>query len=288
MINPGRNNGVLLQVKSLGVPVQAPSQRNQAGYEIRWSSDPEVSTSCPVHILIGDRELKKFLQVSVDPSYIKSDMLTVTHVTVAPGQNNLTKDECIAHGASKENWDLVRVGLVISGKTDRGPVMDTLDWIGSRTEFKDGYHKHAALKHASSRGISHATIHTHTDASNLLMAADFIRKIRIDMKPSLRTSELVRNLLEEAMVNEDVSQYTPEKAKHVLSEIQRAFVTSREQRLSELEDSGIKELTSRREAQDKLDDLAQPTPQHQQQDSTAYEHDEPDFEVRRPSGPKFH
>lgn len=256
--------GLIVQIKGLGVPVQSPSTRNQEGFEVRWSSDPEVPGDAPAHVLIGQDELQRFLELAVDRRFVVADLLTLTPVTVPEDSNALSRLESIEMGIHPDNWNTVRVALVISGNASRGPVMDEIEWVGTREEYTEGTHMREAFEHAIRRGIRSPSIFPHTESGHILRAAEFLTDFRRQMKPSLRASEMMTNVLEANLVGLDLTHINADRAKHYLQEIQRALVQVRRQRIHELDDTGRLEAEMKRRAQDDrsaLDQSAAPAAQ---------------------------
>lgn len=248
-------NGIIIQIKGLGVPVQAPSQRNQEGYEIRWSSDPEVPENAPTHVLIGSTELQRFLELAVDRRFVVADLIQLTQVLVPDDRNSLTRIEAVAAGIHPDNWNTVRVALVISGNAARGPVMDEIEWIGTRDEYFEGTHLREAFDHAQRRGIKSPSIFPHTESGHILRAAEFLGEFRRQMKPSLRAAETMTHVLEENLCGLDLTNINPDRAAHYLREIQRAFIAHRDQQFMELEDTGRIEGQMKHKAKAELDEL---------------------------------
>jgi hypothetical protein len=248
-------NGTILQIKGLGVPVQAPSGRNMDGYEVRWSSDPEVPNDAPAHVLIGHDEVKRFLELAVDRRFIEANLITLTPVQVEDETNSMDRSKTLLAGINPDNWNVVRVALIISGTSTRGPVMDQLEWVGTRPEYAQGNHMREAFLHAQHRGIKSPAIFPHTDSGHLQRAADFISEFRAQYRPSLRASERMAQVLEANLVNLDVANIHPDRAKHYLLEIQRATQNVREQRMNNMEDMGMADALLKRRAQDDLDAL---------------------------------
>jgi len=259
-------NGTILQIKGMGIPVQSSSDRNMEGYEVRWSSDPQVHPDSPAHVLIGHDEVKRFLELAVDRRFIEANLLTVTPVQVADNTNSMSRTEALAAGINPDNWNVVRVALIISGSSTLGPVMDELEWVGTRDEYAQGNHMREAFLHAQYRGIKSPAIFPHTDSGHLLRAAAFMTEFRSQFRPSLRASERMAQALESSLVNIDLTDIHPDRAKHYLLEIQRATQNLREQRLHNLEDTGMADAMLQRQAQDDLDSL-------------------PKASAKRPSGP---
>ncbi|MBA1280405.1 hypothetical protein [Stutzerimonas stutzeri] len=223
------------------------------GYEVRWSSDPEVPHDARAHVLIGHDEVKRFLDLAVQRRFIDANLLTVTPVQVADDVNSMSRDETLAAGINPDNWNVVRVALIISGNSDRGPVMDELEWVGNRDEYAQGNHMREAFIHGQHRGIKSPAVFPHTDSGHLMRAAEFISEFRTQFRPSLRASERMAEVLESNLAETDLSDIHPDRAKHYLLEIQRATRNLREQRLHNLEDMGLADAKLQRRAQDDLD-----------------------------------
>jgi len=248
-------NGTILQIKGMGIPVQAPSGRNMDGYEVRWSSDPEVPQDAPAHVLIGHEEVKRFLELAVDARFVAANLITVTPVQVEDDRNSMSRPQTLLAGINPDNWNVVRVALIISGNSARGPVMDELEWVGTRDEYTQGNHMREAFLHAQHRGIKSPAIFPHTDTGHLLRAAEFMSEFRAQYRPSLRASERLAQVLEANLVSIDLTDIHPDRAKHYLIEIQRATQNLREQRMNNLEDMGMEDALLKRRAQDDLDTL---------------------------------
>ncbi|MCF6783715.1 hypothetical protein [Stutzerimonas stutzeri] len=257
-------NGTILQIKGMGIPVQSASDRNMEGYEVRWSSDPQVHPDSPAHVLIGHEEVKRFLELAVDRRFIEANLLTVTPVQVDDNVNSMSRSEALEAGINPDNWNVVRVALIISGSSSLGPVMDELEWVGTRDEYAQGSHMREAFLHAQHRGIKSPTIIPHTDSGHLLRAAEFMTEFRSQFRPSLRASERMAQVLESNLVNLDLANVHPDKAKHYLVEIQRATRNLREQKLLNLEEIGMVEAVLKRQAQDDLDSLPNASPKRSQ------------------------
>lgn len=248
-------NGTILQIKGMGVPVQAPSGRNMEGYEVRWSSDPEVPHDAPAHVLIGHEEVKRFLELAVDRRFVEANLITLTPVQVDDETNSMDRSKTLLAGINPDNWNLVRVALIISGNSARGPVMAELEWMGNRQEYAQGNHMREAFLHAQHLGIKSPAIFPHTDSGHLQRAADFMSEFRAQYRPSLRASERMAQVLEANLVNIDLTNIHPDRAKHYLLEIQRATQNVREQRMNNMEDLGMADAMLKRRAQDDLDAL---------------------------------
>lgn len=234
-------NGTIIQIKGLGIPVQSASDRNTEGYEIRWSSDPEISESARAHVLIGSDELRRFIELAVDKRFLSVDYMQITPVQIQDDQRSLSREQSIQAGVNPNNWDTVRVGIVVAGNGPRGPVMDTIEWIGSREEYNEGSHLHEGYEHAKTRDLSPRSvqIYTHPDSGQIAQAADFFQQFRRQLRPSLRASETLAAVLEAKVCEMDVSNIHPDKAAFYLQEIQKAFIQRRNYREHELSEVGM-------------------------------------------------
>lgn len=269
-------NGIVLQVQGLGVPVQVPSTRVEAGFEVRWSSDPESSPDAPAHVLHGHHEVQRFLALAVDPRFLQGDMIKIIPVEVDDDQSTLSKAACVTLGVSPDNWSNVRVALVVTGNTSRGPVMDTLEWLGSRDEYAAGAPMREALQHAHARGMRSPSFFTQQEGGHILRAAEFMQNFRRQMKPSLRLAELMQEKIVQSIIQSDFSDIHPERATHYLRQAQEAMRNCQEQRLNELEDLGLEDALLLKTAQDARDSLA----------ADQYEQSAPS--PRRSGGPMLH
>lgn len=233
-------NGIIIEIKGLGIPVQAHSTRNSQEMEVRWSSDPDIPVDAPAHVLIGHKELQRFVELAVDRRFAVADLMKLTPVELESGKNAISRTAAIAAGVNPDNWDLVRVALVISGNGTRGSVIDQIEWIGSREEHNEGGHLREAFAHAQRRGIKAPAIFTHgdRDCGHLLQAAEFINGFRRQLKPSLHAADVLTRALETNLCSLDLTRINPDRAAHYLREIQAAFIQSRNQRLMELDDTG--------------------------------------------------
>jgi hypothetical protein len=263
-------NGIILQVQGLGVPVQMDSDRVEAGFVVGWSSDVDCPTDAPAHVLIGSKEVDRFLRMAVDPRFQQAGLIQVIAVEVGDEQTAISRQDCIhKYQISPDNWNSVRTALVIAGNSPKGPVMDTMEWIGTRQEYAEGAHMREAFQHASTRGMKAVTLYTQQEGGHILNAADFIHGFRRQMKPSLRYAELLRQQIESAVIDMDCNQIHGERAVHVLRQIQNAFRHEQEQQLCELQDLGMDTAKFQRTAQEVVEELDSPN-------------------ARKPRGPSLH
>lgn len=224
-------HGIIIQVKGLGIPVQAPSNRHESGFELRWSSDPDVPSDAPGHVLIGSKEVTRFLQLGVDRQFTDAKLLTLTTISVADDTQAVSRADLIAAGVHADNWETVRVGLVISGDAAKGPVMDNVEWLGTRDEYAEGKHMAEAYQHALRRGIRSPAIFANAESVQVLRAADRLRTFQQQMKPALRSAQAMSEALEAAVIGIDTDTLTGERAIHYLRQLQDAFVNNRREQL---------------------------------------------------------
>ena len=247
--------GLILQVRGLGVLIQHPCESISAGFELRWSSDPETSPDSPAHVLLGDEQLKRFLHVGLAQSYITKKMVSIIPVSVGDDKNSLSKAECLKIGLEADNWEMVRTPLSVSGHTSEGPVIATKAWWGSRDEFSSNEHISHAMSYGQNLGMRRPVILSDKERGQLLNAADFFESYRKEMRPSLRAADLIMQGTEEALMAVDVDRISPEQAKHYLRNIQTAFEGLREQRLQQFNLVGLGDALSAQQAKEKVDAL---------------------------------
>lgn len=233
---------VIFQVEGLGVPVQMPSNRNADGYEVRWSSDPDVPLNAPVHALIGEKSLQRFLSLSIDKRFRDANLISLVPVKLssqhlALWQSNPTitavgiaPDEAIRSGVSPSAWEYVRVALVVSGTTPQGPRMDEIEWYGTREEHNEGMHLREAYEHCKAHRISAPTIFHHNHSEEVFNASDFFSAFQRQLKPSLRAAHEMSEALEQYLLKLDVDKIAPERALKYLEDLQKATAKKVEQR----------------------------------------------------------
>ncbi|KKN80610.1 hypothetical protein LCGC14_0328290 [marine sediment metagenome] len=217
-------NQVLIQVKGMGVPVQAPTARNADGFEIRWSSDADISPDCPVHVLSDKKQLERFVQLAVDDRFRSADLIQIIPVVVPDGSDSLTREQAINLGADPENWNMIRVAMVISGNSSRGPIMDEIEWAGTREEHAEGAHMQEAYEHAHRRKINHPSIFSHNQGGHLQKAASFMNEFQRQMKPSLRAAEEMTKGHERALLSMDLDNLNPDRALFYLKQMQTSLI----------------------------------------------------------------
>ncbi|EKY4114266.1 TPA: hypothetical protein ACGW3M_001157 [Pseudomonas aeruginosa] len=271
--------GIIVQVKGLGVPVQAPTDKVDAGYMLRWSSDPDLPPDLPTHVLSSEREAMRFLQLAVDGHRISPESVRVLPIQVERGQTAVTAEEAIGVGADPENWNMVRVALSIAGNSSIGPVVDNYDWTGTRQEFQEGQHLRDAMKRGQSLGMRNPSFFTHNEgAGHIINAANHIQNVRRQFNPSLRTAELIATSVQDAVLELDVPSLSHERALFYLTQIKSAFASLQVERLHEAQTLGRAEAEDARVAQDQIDHLSE----HEQNYEATPE------PPRKPSGPRLH
>lgn len=245
-------HGIILEIQGFGVLAQAPSTLTQSGYAIRWSSDPDTPPDAPVHVLKGHDEVKRFLELGVDRRFVKSEFIRLIPAQLEEGSNRVSREEAVRLGVSEELLNTVRAALVISGNSAQGPVMDEIEWVGTRSEYAEGTHMREAFLHAQQRGIKSPAIFPHTDRGHLLRASTFMENFITSYRPSLLAAELVRKVLDTNLAKLDVSSIHPERAKQYLGEIKRAVMDWQQQQEYNL--PSVKEnFTEMKKAQDQLE-----------------------------------
>lgn len=257
-------NGVVLQVQGLGVPVQLASNRVEAGYVIGWSTDAECPSDAPAHVLIGSKEIERFLRMAVDPRFLSGDLIKLVPVEVDDDQYAISRVDCISrYQINPDNWAMVRTALVIAGNTAKGPVMDMHEWIGTRDEYAQGAHMREAFQHGMNRGIKSPSVYTPDEGGHIQNAAEFLTGFRRQMKPSLRYAELLRKQIETAVQDIDLDTMHGERALNILRQIQDAFRLQQQQQLIELEELGVDTAQLQRKAHDALnqEELKEPAAQ---------------------------
>jgi len=215
-------NHTTVQVKGLGVPVQSPNNKISEGFELRWSSDPDVPANARVHLFSSKKEIDRFLRLAIDERFLKSDLITIIPVSAPDGTNSLSREEAIRAGIHPDNWDLIRVALVISGNNERGPVMDEIEWVGSREQHNEGVHMQEAFEHANRRKITQPAIFQHNQCGHLLRAAEFMSMFQRKMKPTLNAAIRMDEALEERLLMLDTSKINGDSAIHYLHQLQQA------------------------------------------------------------------
>ncbi|MDZ5605179.1 hypothetical protein SJI00_20620 [Pseudomonas sp. RP23018S] len=218
---------IVLQVEGLGVPVvsNAPS----ANIEMRWSSDPDISADAPAYLFRDANEVTNFLSFAVDKRFINQHLLTTFRVEANDDARWLPRAEAEVQGVGALNWDLVRVGLIISGNSKEGPVSDALEWVGQREEYQDYGYMRAAFEYASSHKISGPTIVTHNEARQTLAAAEYMTNFHQSIKPQAMIAHQVLDRITAELHSMDLEVMSADRAKSTLVKVKAALIDAHEQ-----------------------------------------------------------
>jgi len=218
---------IVLQVQGLGIPVLA-SQASEK-IELRWSSDPDISADAPAFLFHDAKEIEKFLTFAVDKRFINENLLLPIRVNAPKDAISLSRADAEAQGIDGVNWDLVRVGVIINGNSNMGPVSDSLEWIGTRDEYLNSGHMLEAFHHAAHREISNPIIVTHNESHQTLAAADFMTAFHSSIKPQLMNANQVLERLTRELNALDVDSINPDRAVRILKQLQSAMIDARDQ-----------------------------------------------------------
>lgn len=221
-------NGMIIEIKNLGVPVQHPSKDNPSGSVLRWSSDPEVSPFARAHVIIGNAEFQRFMKLAVPEEFINKAAMVIHPVLVEDGVTSISRDEAIDAGASIESWLNVRTLMVIVGKNKAQPEALTKEWYGSRDDYFSKQHILDAAHFAKIRDISAPVIFTDDDVHQMLNAANDAHHHLLTMNPALRTTKLMTEVLERSLANLDLDKINPDRAMHILNEIKDSAIAHQE------------------------------------------------------------
>lgn len=217
-------NGMIIEIKNLGVPVQHQTKDNPSGSVIRWSSDPEVSPFAPAHVIVGSNEFNRFIKLAVPQEFIDNAAMTIHPTLVEDGQTTVSRDKAIDAGASLDSWLNVRTLLVIVGKDRTAPQAISKEWYGSREDYFSNQHILDGAHFAKIKNISTPTIFTDSDISQLLNASNTAHHHLLTMNPALRTAKLMTEVLERSLANLDTDTVHPDRAMHILNEIKEAAI----------------------------------------------------------------
>lgn len=218
---------IVLQVEGLGIPVVV--SEPTAKTELRWSSDPDIRADAPAYLFHDSKEIHQFLTFAVDKRFINESLLMPIRVTAPQDAISLPRADAEAQGVSARSWDLVRVGLIISGNSNKGPVSDALEWVGDREEYANSAHMLEAYQHASNRGISNPIIVPHNESHQTLAAAEFMTVFHHSIKPQLMNAHQVLERLTSELSGLDVDAMNPDRAASILKQIKYAFDDAHEQ-----------------------------------------------------------
>lgn len=218
---------IVLQVQGLGIPVVVSG--DSAKTDLRWSSDPDTNADAPAYLFHDSKEIQQFLTFAVDERFINQNMLMPIRVIAPEGASSLPREEAEAQGVDAQNWELVRVGLIISGNSNKGPVSDALEWVGDREEYAENKHLLEAYQHAKYRGITNPIIVPHNEAHQTLEAAEFMTVFHHSIKPQLMNAHHVLNRLTSELSGLEVDSLNPDRAVSILRQIKNAFDDAHEQ-----------------------------------------------------------
>lgn len=218
---------IVLQVEGLGVPVvsNAPSEN----IELRWSSDPDISADAPAYLFRDANEVTHFLSFAVDKRFINQHLLSTTRVDADDDARWLPRAEAEVQGVDAINWDLVRVGLIISGNSKEGPVSDALEWVGSREEYQEHGFMRAAFEYASRHKISGPTIVPHNEARQTLAAAEYMTNFHQSIKPQVMIAHQVLDRITAELHSLDLEVMSADRAKSTLQQVKAALIDAHEQ-----------------------------------------------------------
>lgn len=215
---------VILQISRLGIPVLIDGQSGSP--ELRWSCDPDIKADAPAYLFRESVDIKDFLSFAIDKSFITESSLLPIRVNAPDDAVTMSREEAQRQGVSSDNWDSVRVGMIISGNTSKGPVSDALEWYGEREEYGNGVHVMAAFQYAKSKDISSPTIVPHNESSHTLVAAEFMTSFHHTIKPQLLNAHQVLNSLKTDLRSLDLETLNPDRALQILKQIKSAFSES--------------------------------------------------------------
>lgn len=218
---------IVLQVEGLGVPVvsNAPAEN----IELRWSSDPDISADAPAYLFRDANEVTHFLSFAVDKRFINQNLLSTVRVEADDDARWLPRAEAESQGVDAINWDLVRVGLIISGNSKDGPVSDALEWVGGREEYQEHGYMRAAFEYASRHKISGPTIVTHNEARQTLAAAEYMTNFHQSIKPQVMIAHQVLDRITAELHSLDLDVMSADRAKSTLQQVKAALIDAHEQ-----------------------------------------------------------
>lgn len=216
-------NSTIIEVANLGVPVQHPKRNDPTMFEWRWSSDPEVDVDAPVHVFKTANELKRFVHLAVQKQFIDAGCMKIIPITNPEQRSSITREEAIDAGADRKHWDWVRLAMAISGNSRRGPMMDTIEWAGTREEYQEGLYLQEAFAHVKNREWTNVNIFTPAESKYVQNAADYLNEHQRQMRPQLRAAQEMVVRLEDVVSSLNLDNINEERAMGYLREIQKAY-----------------------------------------------------------------
>ncbi|MGE6322730.1 hypothetical protein ACQKEF_21075 [Pseudomonas oryzihabitans] len=231
-------------------------------------------------MLLGTKTASKFIQHTIDPGYHSADHLTLTPVRIPNGQKWLPKAECIEAGVSAEHWSIVRMAMVISGKSATGAILADFDWLGTRDEYDAGGCTRDAHRRAKELGITQPAFFSVEESGHVLRAAEFFNRYNLEMRPSARVAHVVWSKTEDAILGTDFSGVTHDQALQYLADIQQACRQRRDFDLAI-----ITPAAGTKPSENRFVQMNRPEPRLQ----GSQEDPEPDVDLAvRPKGPRLH
>ncbi|NWD57478.1 hypothetical protein HX878_22395 [Pseudomonas veronii] len=218
---------VILQVHSLGVPVLISGPTETP--DLRWSSDPDISPNAPAYLFRDASEIRNFLTHGIDRRFISESSLETIRVEAPDSAICISREEAINFGADNSSWDLVRVGLIVTGNASTGPVSDAFEWMGERAEYDEGAHMMEAFQFARKRGITGPIIVPHNESAHTMNAAQFMTDFHRTIKPQLLNAHQVLSRLSGEILAMDLGKINPNRAHHILLQVQTAIADQQTQ-----------------------------------------------------------
>ncbi|WP_219096148.1 hypothetical protein [Pseudomonas sp. UMAB-40] len=218
---------VILQVNGLGVPVIVSGPSDVP--DLRWSSDPDISPDAPAYLFRESTDIRNFLTHGIDKRFISESSLETIRVEAPESAMCISREEAISFGADASSWDMVRAGMIISGNAATGPVSDALEWVGERAEYQLGAHMMEAFQYARKREITNPIIIPHNESGHTLNAAEFMTNFHRTIKPQLLNAHQVLNRLSGELMALDLDAINPDRAHHILRQVQSAIADQQSQ-----------------------------------------------------------
>lgn len=218
---------VILQVNGLGVPVIVSGPAEAP--DLRWSSDPDIRPDAPAYLFRDSTDIRNFLMHGIDKRFISESSLETIRVEAPDSAICISREDAISFGADISSWDMVRVGMIISGNASSGPVSDALEWVGERAEYQLGSHMMEAFQYARKHEISNPIIIPHNESGHTLNAAEFMTNFHKTIKPQLLNAHQVLNRLSGELMALDLDAINADRAHHILRQVQSAIAEQQSQ-----------------------------------------------------------